>query len=390
MNSHIPAKYYECIKEYWFYPQFPSNTAVDTMEDTWYGEGRKDRVVGAIIGHALGDALGAPVEFPPFPQYTGTLDTAIRRNSRAYGWQNSAVGQTTDDTDMAICLLRTLGEGYTRETAVVEYMNWVNNNFDKTIPGNSPFTGANTRNLFLLSGKSQPSLKLYNRRAKKWLGDETSRNSKQSNGCLMRAYPLAFSSDPEFVKLDCELTNPNPICLEAVTAYVAAVRLALEGSSKSAIRQRVAGMIKHKALVAAYEQAENNTFRDVTESRGWVAHAFYCAFWALLNFEDYKSGIDAVISLGPEEGVRAKFCFPGKWKRTEVICGDTDTNGAIAGALMGAYYGMAEIRKTPVTSGNIDTVLSCDPEQGDIRRPERYLMNHKNLSHLVDTALNLK
>jgi len=360
------------------------------MDDIWYGEGRKDRVAGAIIGHALGDALGAPVEFPPFPQYTGVLDMPIRRNSRAYGWQNSAVGQTTDDTDMAICLLRTLGEGYTREKAVVEYMNWVNNNFDKTIPGNSPFTGANTRNLFLLSGKSQPSLKLYNARSKKWLGDETSRNSKQSNGCLMRAYPLAFSSDPGLVKLDCELTNPNPICLEAVEAYVAALRLALGGRSKTAIKQKVAGLIKHRDLVGAYDQACNNTFRDITESRGWVAHAFYCAFWALFNFEDYKSGVDAVVSLGPEAGVKAKFCFPGKWKRTEVICGDTDTNGAIAGALMGAYYGITEIRSDPVTSNNIKTVLDCDPSQGDIRRPERYLMNHKNLVGLVEIALNLE
>ena len=74
-----------------------------------------DKRNGAIIGHALGDALGAPVEFYPYAHYTGVLNTPIVRYSRAYGKQIGSIGLTTDDTEMALVLLETLKSGYSKE-----------------------------------------------------------------------------------------------------------------------------------------------------------------------------------------------------------------------------------------------------------------------------------
>jgi ADP-ribosylglycohydrolase len=54
---------------------------------------------------------------------------------------------------------------------------------------------------------------------------------------------------------------------------------------------------------------------------GYIVDAFAIAFWGLLNFENFKDGMMAVIRLG----------------------GDTDTNAAIYGQLAGAYYGYEAI-----------------------------------------------
>ena len=44
----------------------------------------KDKVLGIILGHSLGDALGAPIEFYPYSHYTGILNNPIIRYSRNY------------------------------------------------------------------------------------------------------------------------------------------------------------------------------------------------------------------------------------------------------------------------------------------------------------------
>jgi ADP-ribosylglycohydrolase len=334
-----------------------------------------DKRNGAILGHALGDALGAPVEFYPFPHYTGVLNTRIVRFSRAYGIQVGSIGQITDDAEMAFVLMETIKSGYSKEKAVVNYMLWANNKYEGC-KGKMPFIGKNTRNLFIAP---KPTYKLYQNRFNKHYPDEITKENSQSNGALMRAYPLAFVDDLDIIRTDVEITNPSELVQRAVFAYITAIKMALNGNSKEEIKDVLRNMHMDQALSVAFEQACNNEFRDVTRSRGHIVHAFYCAFWGLFQFEDYKTAIDAIISLSPEEGVPAKICEPGKWKKTEVRVGDTDTNAAIAGALLGAFYGLKDIRSDPVTNSNIEVLLECDTRNGDIVRPEKYSVASLNL-----------
>ena len=46
--------------------------------------------------------------------------------------------------------------------------------------------------------------------------------------------------------------------------------------------------------------------------------------------------------------------------------GDTDTNGAIAGALLGTYYGEARMKEDPTTNNNIQILLAADYSQGQL------------------------
>ena len=346
------------------------------QNSTKMASSKNDKRFGAIIGHALGDALGAPVEFYPYAHYTGVLDSPIVRYSRAYGKQVSSVGQITDDAEMALVLMDTINSGYTKEKAVVNYMLWANNNYDGC-KGNMPFMGKNTRNLFIAP---KPTYKLYNNRFNKHYPDEITKENSQSNGALMRAYPLAFIDELELeleldiIRTDVGITNPSELVQAAVFAYITAIKMAISGNTKEEIKDVVRNMHMDKPLSVAFEQACKGEFRDVTHCRGHVVHAFYCAFWGLFQFDNYKSAIDAIISLSPEEGVPAKFCQSGKWKKKEVRVGDTDTNAAIAGALLGAFYGLDEIRSDPVTNDNIQVLLKCDSRKGDIVRPKKYSM----------------
>ena len=336
-----------------------------------------NKINGIIYGHALGDALGAPVEFFPFAHYTVILDSPITRYTRAYGKQVSAIGQITDDTELALILLNTIKDGYTEEKAVVNYMLWANNNFENC-KGNSPFMGNNTRNLFVAP---KPTYKLYCNRFKKYYPDDIIKENSQSNGALMRSYPLAFVEDDELIKTDVYITNPSKLVYNAVYTYITAIRMAMKDKSKKIIQKTIREMIEFDELLTAFDQAVNNSFRDVTVNRGHILHAYYCAFWGLFQFNNYKDAIDAIICLGPEEGQKAKIGIKGKLKKTEIIVGDTDTNASIAGALLGAFYGYEKITENEITKENMNIMMNCDSIKGDIVRPPIYKLPNINITN---------
>jgi len=336
-----------------------------------------NKINGIIYGHALGDALGAPVEFFPFAHYTGILDSPITRYTRAYGKQVSVIGQITDDTELALILLNTIKDGYTEEKAIVNYMLWANNNFENC-KGNSPFMGNNTRNLFIAP---KPTYKLYCNRLKKYYPDDITKENSQSNGALMRSYPLAFVEDDEIIKTDVYITNPSKLVYNAVYTYITAIRMAMKNKSKKIIQKTIRNMIEFDELLTAFDQAVNNIFRDVTVNRGHIINAYYCAFWGLFQFNNYKDAIDAIICLGPEEGQKAKIGIKGKWKKTEIIVGDTDTNASIAGALLGAFYGYEKITENEITKENMNIMMNCDSTKGDIIRPPIYKLPNINTTN---------
>ena len=345
-----------------------------------------NRLSGCILGHALGDALGAPSEFRPWAQYSGKLEYPIVRNSRFQGKRISVVGQITDDAEMAIALIYSLarsGGTWNRDNTILEYMAWANN---RGLKGNQPFMGRNTRNLFVVGNKSKLKVSLYQNRYKKFYSTETEREASQSNGALMRSYPLALVPKA-IAKKDVSITNPSQISIEAVEVYTNAIRRALEGKDKTEILEYADKEVKGDRLRVAFNQAVRNEFRNVTQSRGWVVHAFYCAFWAFANFDNYHEAMRAVICLSPEEDQPAQICK--KRRDGAVVVGDTDTNAAIAGALIGAYYGLLKMCEDPTTKYNLRLMLKVDTNLGNFPRPDRYTMNGDNFMRLVSICQHL-
>jgi ADP-ribosylglycohydrolase len=178
----------------------------------------------------------------------------------------------------------------------------------------------------------------------------------QSNGSLMRISPLGIfgvAMDPdalgELARSDSQLTHPNAVCQDACAVYAVALAYAVgTGESPSGVYRfaldwaRRAG--REEAVSRALTEAEREAPADYVRNQGWVLIALQNAFYQLLHAPNVEEGIVASASAG----------------------GDTDTNAAIAGALLGAVYGREGI---PLSWRNL--VLSCRPVAGapGIRRP---------------------
>ena len=349
-----------------------------------------NKVYGMILGHSLGDALGAPSEFYKTMQpYTGKLEHKIIRRPMFQEKKYGVVGQVTDDSEMAFALMYTIKDGYSTDNAIKEYSEWASGPLSD-LSLKSPFLGRNTKKLFL---KSKGSNKLdfdkrYNNAMKKGL------INNQSNGCLMRAYPLVCLPYKLIIE-DTKLTNPSPICIYSVLIYIKAMRMSIKNVNKKEIIKEIRKYIKSldkdvkQVISVAFEQAVKGEVRNVITKNqddvpirykqfgklnlpiykknvifasGWVVHSLYCALYGLFNYTTYDKMIDSIIMLG----------------------GDTDTNGCIAGALFGAYYGILNMCKEPITKKNMRILVKADPNLGDLKRPEKYILNKNNLDIFVN------
>lgn len=328
----------------------------------------ESKIFGMVFGHALGDAIGAPSEFPIIQEYTGKLEFPMKRAAKPVfkiPEKNLVVGQLTDDTEMAMTLSYILIQGYTKERAVMEYMSWANSGI--------PFLGKNTSNLL----KGIKTFKGYQKRYEKHAN-----TNNQSNGPLMRAYPLVVAK--EFIKDDVFITNPNELCLEMVRIYIEAIQDALNNKNKNTILKNAIQKATKPETKEVLNQVKNRKKRDVSgKSKGWIVHSFYCAFYALHNFNSFKEGIDGVMFLDDffNPDVRKPM---NKNSRGNT---DTDTNCAIAGALLGAYYGFLNMCNDPITKKNLQILIRTNPNNGDVPRPIKY--HNANLYHISQSLFKL-
>ncbi len=316
----------------------------------------KDRVRGMLYGVALGDALGAPHEFKnsiPVSQYTGQLEYQPLVPSRFQGIRYGVVGQVTDDTEMTLALAHSLlqDNGYNRDTVIRAYQDWANS---------KPFgMGKNTRRLF----QGVKTLKGFEQRYQKALKEDLTQT--ESNGSLMRASPLALLVDPNDLNSfgpvleDVRLSNPNPVNEEASLIYVMALALALRGADVDTILDTVTEAVAQMSpsIREAVTQVNEGLARNLNAvGKGWVVHGLYAAligirYYQAAEEDPFKTALDQVITLG----------------------GDTDTNGAIAGALLGALAGYQEMEKEE--GANLTILVNADTTKGDFPRPELYLPN---------------
>lgn len=335
----------------------------------------KEKICAMIIGGALGDALGAPHEFRyQKKNYDGILDKPLVLQNRWMGPRTSALGQITDDTEMTLCLWRSIiNNGYYDDNqTVLNYLEWANT------PGTWAM-GRNTRSLFHGVKTKKGYLSRYETVCK------PENISSQSNGSLMRCSPIAILGiiGQEWRKAseqDCSLSNPNELNKTVNKIYIKSLISAIKGKSKKFIYKSALALAKRSnilEIVEKIELAKNGRPQVIKieigkqETKGWCLIALTSALWGLFQFEDYKSAIDTIIKCN----------------------GDTDTNAAITGCLLGAFYGK-RIYKNPITKNNIKTLLKCDTQVGDLKRPPEYQFNKlqydmlcENISRLIDDNL---
>ena len=133
--------------------------------------------------------------------------------------------------------------------------------------------------------------------------------NSQSNGCLMRASPLCAVSLSDAIA-DCNLTNPNPVCNEAVKIYWKILDKILKGTfDPNSTNIKVTEPALERVVKNALRGKEMNVNEPGT--KGWVGNGLHCALYEVYHTDSYVEAMEHVIRRD----------------------GDTDTNACITGKL---------------------------------------------------------
>lgn len=268
------------------------------------------RAQGVLAGLLAGDALGSQVEF----RSPGWIARAFPKGLRDLlpgGTWDLLAGQPTDDGELALALARSLVAegGFSERGVAAAYGAW---------RASRPFDigGTTAQGIDALSGRGAPNL------------------NSQANGALMRVAPvgIACAGDPEaaavWARQDAGLTHPHAVCRAASAAFAAAIAAGVAGADAAEMwsvahasagigaQDEAAGVIR-----ACLEAAREAPPADFVNRQGWVLTALGNAFHRLWTGQDFASALTATVMQG----------------------GDTDTNAAICGALLGAVQGREAI-----------------------------------------------
>lgn len=323
----------------------------------------EDRIRGMVLGGALGDALGAPHEFRDnrVDNYTGVLQHRLHLRTQ-YNERWGDIGQYTDDTEMSIALGRSLisRNGYDHETVTMNYMVWANDlAWDKvmrkafTDEGKTvtPCMGRNTRKL------------LYGHRTyvtflRKWHDAHDGmpeQELSQSNGCLMRASPLAVLNNVTAVEMDCRTTNPSPVTVDTCRVYYYLLRSVLLGYDAKSAMTFAEAQVRTPEVASVFLEVRSDVLRNLASNKGHCLHGLYCTLVCLDTGASYEMCMDWIIRMHPGS--------------------DTDTNAAIAGCVLGALRGYSGLINNPMTSSNASLLLTRNMLNGPNPRPPVYGLN---------------
>jgi ADP-ribosylglycohydrolase len=289
------------------------------------------RAQGCLLGQLAGDALGSLVEFRSAEQIAALYPEGVRDLADGGEWDTLA-GQPTDDSEMALLLARSIlaGGGYDPAAALDAYVHWHDSD---------PFDMGGTTRAALLAASRAPS-----RGERSASAAASAKQESQANGSLMRCSPLGVlgagspAEAAAWARADSGLTHPNRVCRESCAAYVAALAAAIgrgagpEEAYRAASAEAARG--GEPAVVEALAGAWSGPPRSYLKNQGWVLVALQNAFHQLLHAPSLEEGVIATVMAG----------------------GDTDTNGAIAGALLGAVHG-----RDAVPARWRRAVLTCRP-----------------------------
>jgi ADP-ribosyl-[dinitrogen reductase] hydrolase len=301
-------------------------------------DGRLARAQGVLLGQVIGDSLGSLVEFKPAAEIAQHYPRGVRELADG-GIYHTIAGQPTDDSEMALTLARAIVQhkGFDSAKVLDAYRAW--------LTSRPVDVGMTTE--------------------KGLLGMVTSES--ESNGSLMRCSPIGVwaAGDPALAartaRDDSALTHPNPICQEACAAYCAAIAAGVAGGSRAEMLEAAAAHSKGPAHEAVKRGAKGVAPADFFTHQGWVLLALQNAFYCLQSHELEEALVETI----------------GRG-------GDTDTNAAIAGALLGACHG-----RDAIPARWIYPVLACRPlaEAGALRpRPMEYWPD--DILELAEAVLN--
>ena len=274
-----------------------------------------DRVRGSLTGLAVGDALGAPVEF----EAPGTFPPVT--DFRAGGPFDLEAGTWTDDTSLALCLAESLvgRRGFDLRDQLDRYVAWYRS-------GHLSATG----HCFDIGTTTRAALHNYERTGNPESGLASERSA--GNGSLMRVapVPLAYHRGParavELAGRSSASTHALPVCIDACRYYGALIVGAMQGVPKDGLLAPrfppAPGGWDGRPLHPDIDAVARGSFREkeppAIRAAGGAVGCLEAALWAFARSSSFEEGVLLAVNLGD----------------------DADTTGAVYGGLAGAYYGI--------------------------------------------------
>lgn len=284
-----------------------------------------DQIRGTMFGQAIGDALGLGAEFMSrqdvqrhYPEglrdYSQIIQDRHRRRWRPGDW--------TDDTEQMICILDSLLKSgrVDVEDIAIHLNRW-------RVQGGIGI--GQTVQVVM----EQPCFLFEPHRAAREIWEKCGRDIA-ANGAVMRTSVLGVweYDEPEKVRSNaetvCKVTHYDPRCVVSCVGVCHAISALLRGEDDldllldeiGRIIQSYDSRVREYFDIARHGSLEAMLLDD-EETMGYTLKALGAGLWALRHAKNFEEGLLAVVNEG----------------------GDADSNGAVAGAILGARFGFARI-----------------------------------------------
>lgn len=272
----------------------------------------RDRATGALVGLAVGDAVGTTLEFASPGSFT-PIDDMV--GGGPFGLEP---GQWTDDTSMAMCLAESILDVGDLDPAdqLRRYVSWWRDGYWSA-----------TGRCFDIGGTTSGALARFERTGA--VNDLHIDDEAAANGSLMRLapVPIRWHVDPieaaERAGESSRTTHPAARPVDACRLYAAMTSALIRGAAVDEVL--AADFWQHGPLDPRVEAVARGSWRgkEPTEIRGsgYVVDALEAAVWAVAGAQDFRDAVLRAANLGD----------------------DADTTAAIAGQLAGARWGWSGI-----------------------------------------------
>ena len=278
------------------------------------------KIVNGILGFAIGDAMGVSVEFKNRKEL---LEKPVVK-MEGYGTYDVPAGSWSDDTSMVLATIDSIISMHKIDynDMMKRFCEWINN---------AKYTA--TDKVFDIGITTKESiLKYYMNR----IDPSLCGSASTDNGSLMRILPIALytyfedTNDDELLEIVKEssmITHAHEYSIMGCYIFVKYVHFLLSGYNKFKAYEKVKNLNFYKFSEnarRAYKRFLTTDFEkldlDYIKSSSYVVDTLEAVIWTFLNTNSFMESIIGAINLGD----------------------DTDTIGALTGALAGIYYGVNE------------------------------------------------
>lgn len=279
----------------------------------------EQRAIGAYLGLAIGDALGATTEFLTPNEIRERY--GVHNRIVGGGWLHLKPGQVTDDTGMSLALgAAILQQGGVKAVPVARaFSDWMRS---------KPVDIGHTvrRGIVHFRDSGVPCV--------------PENEHDAGNGACMRCLPVAIAywNAPrermiEASRIQSHITHNNPQADAGTEAVLTMLVAAFRDKPLSAL---------HAIALTLVEQQRCFRFdrRPVENPSGWIVETLQVVFQALFAHDNPESVLIDVVNRG----------------------GDADTTGAIAGMLAGACYGVDAIPKRWLRGLDREVRTACEQQ----------------------------